>query len=199
MRYQCNDTDQHPHTTTCTSNTNGCFVAASTHTQALTEVTVKEYVAARPHLAARVGPVHTEPSWTVREVSDGNINFVFLIQGPTGGLCIKQGLGYVRCVGEGWPLSQDRIRFEAETMQEAARHCPEHLPEVFEYDASTSVIAMELIAAPHQILRKGLLEGLCYPQLAAHMGRFLATTLFNTSLYKLRGKEFRCVHLMVSS
>lgn len=76
-------------------------------------------------------------------------------------------------------------------MQEAARHCPEHVPEVYEYDAATSVIAMELVAPPHQILRKGLLEGLCYPMLASHMGRFLARTLFNTSLWKLRGKDFR--------
>lgn len=74
----------------------------------MTESTVKEYVAARPHLAARVGPVDTAPSWTVREVSDGNINFVFLVEGPHGGVCIKQGLGFVRCVGEAWPLSQVR-------------------------------------------------------------------------------------------
>lgn len=69
-------------------------------------------MAARPHLAARVGPVDTAPSWAVQEVSDGNINFVFLVQGPVGGVCIKQGLGFVRCVGEAWPLSQVRCVYE---------------------------------------------------------------------------------------
>ncbi len=41
-----------------------------------------------------------------REVGDGNINFVYILEGPTGGLCVKQALPYVRIVGESWPLTQ---------------------------------------------------------------------------------------------
>ena len=40
------------------------------------------------------------------QVGDGNINFVFIVEGPAGALCIKQALPYVRCVGESWPLTQ---------------------------------------------------------------------------------------------
>lgn len=46
---------------------------------------------------------------TIPQVGDGNINFVYIVSGPAGGLCIKQALPYVRCVGESWPLTQVRV------------------------------------------------------------------------------------------
>ncbi len=45
----------------------------------------------------------------VDEVGDGNINFVYILSGPSGQLCLKQALPFVRCVGEGWPLTQVRV------------------------------------------------------------------------------------------
>ena len=42
----------------------------------------------------------------MREVGDGNINFVYIVEGPTGALCVKQSLPFVRCVGDSWPLTQ---------------------------------------------------------------------------------------------
>ncbi len=41
----------------------------------------------------------------VQEVGDGNINFVYIVTGPTGAVCIKQGLPFVRIASE-WPLTQ---------------------------------------------------------------------------------------------
>jgi len=35
-------------------------------------------------------------------------------------IIVKQGLPYVRCVGEAWPLTQERVRYEAEALQTAA-------------------------------------------------------------------------------
>lgn len=43
-------------------------------------------------------------------MGDGNINFVYIIEGPAGGLALKQCLPYVRCVGESWPLTQVWVR-----------------------------------------------------------------------------------------
>lgn len=45
-------------------------------------------------------------------------------------MCLKQSLPFVRCVGEGWPLSQDRCRIEAEALMLEYKLCPEHTPEV---------------------------------------------------------------------
>jgi Initiation factor 2 subunit family len=69
---------------------------------------VKGYVAARAELAAHVGPVATSGDWHCAEIGDGNINFVYVVKGPSGAIVIKQGLPYIRCVGESWPLSQVR-------------------------------------------------------------------------------------------
>jgi hypothetical protein len=41
----------------------------------------------------------------VQEVGDGNINFVYIVKGPKGALCLKQGLPFVR-IAQDWPLTQ---------------------------------------------------------------------------------------------
>ena len=43
----------------------------------------------------------------VREVGDGNINYVYILEGPGGALCVKQGHPYVRIV-KTWALTQAR-------------------------------------------------------------------------------------------
>lgn len=157
----------------------------------LTTESVKEYVSTRPNLAKHVGSPSTKPSWQVEEVGDGNLNFVFILRGPIGALCIKQAPPYVRCVGEEWPLSQDRVRIEAAALQAQAKYCPEHIPAVYHTDGPMCLIAMEFIPPPHIILRKGLIQGNTYPILADHMSTLLANTLFHTSLLAMSSSEFR--------
>ena len=41
----------------------------------------------------------------VREVGDGNINYVYIVEGPSGGVVLKQGLPYIR-IAHDWPLTQ---------------------------------------------------------------------------------------------
>ena len=41
-----------------------------------------------------------------REVGDGNLNFVYIVEGPQGGLVVKQALPFLRLVGDNWPLGQ---------------------------------------------------------------------------------------------
>ena len=38
-------------------------------------------------------------SWRVHEVGDGNLNLVFIVEGPDGSVCVKQALPYVRAAG----------------------------------------------------------------------------------------------------
>lgn len=118
---------------------------------------------------------------SVSEIGDGNINFVYRVAGTSGkSLIIKQALPYVRIIGEGWPLSQDRIRIEAEALRLEGERCPDLVPQVYHFDAELSAIVMEDIGE-HENLRHALIARTELPKLGADLGRFLADTLFFTS------------------
>lgn len=157
----------------------------------LTVDSVKEYVAKRPNLARFVGNESNLDEWEAKEIGDGNLNFVFILHGPAGSICIKQAPPYVRCVGVEWPLTQDRVRIEASTLAEEWKHCPNYVPKLLHVDEPMCLFAMQYIAPPHLILRKGLIKGTIYPKLGDHISEFLACTLFNTSLLHLKSDEFR--------
>ena len=82
---------------------------------------VAEYVASRPALAALVGDPSKVREWDVKEVGDGNINFVFIVRGEMGKtIVVKQALPYIR-IAPDWPLSVDRARIEAAALREHGR------------------------------------------------------------------------------
>ncbi|KAK9830593.1 hypothetical protein WJX81_002762 [Elliptochloris bilobata] len=145
---------------------------------------VRGYLAADPELARRIGPSRSEADWQVREVGDGNINYVYIVKGPAGGLVVKQGLPYIR-IARDWALTQERARFEAEALQEQARHAPVHVPAVHRFDAQLALIVMEYLPPPHSIVRGQLTAGALLPRLPAHVAEFMAATLFGTSLFAL--------------
>ena len=84
--------------------------------RALAEDSVAAYLAGLPDIRARLGGAPED--WRVREVGDGNLNLVFIVKGPSGGLVVKQALPYVRLVGESWPLPLERAYFEHHLMRE---------------------------------------------------------------------------------
>ncbi|GFH11888.1 APH domain-containing protein, partial [Haematococcus lacustris] len=53
-----------------------------------------------------------------------------------------------------------------------------------------ATMAMQYIAPPAIILRKGLIKGVEYPALADHLSDFLACTLFGSSLLALAPDEY---------
>ena len=119
---------------------------------------VLEYCASKPSIAAALGGKDNLERWSAKEVGDGNINFVYIVScaATQNAVVVKQGLPFVRVVGESWPLTQERVRYEAEALQTAHGFCPAHVPEVFLYDPSMSVIAMRFLEPPHIILRGGI-------------------------------------------
>jgi len=146
--------------------------------RALTPGTVADYIASVPDISERLGGRRAE--WETREVGDGNLNLVFIAVGPQGSVVVKQALPYVRLVGESWPLSLERARFEHLALVEEARWAPQYVPAVYWHDPELALTVMEHLA-PHIILRKGLIQGHAYPKLVRHLGCFLALTLYHTS------------------
>jgi 5-methylthioribose kinase len=145
---------------------------------ALDTSSVITYVAGIKSLSAILGG--SQKDWTSREVGDGNLNLVFIIEGSTGALVVKQALPYVRLVGESWPLPLSRAHFEYQALVEQSFHAAAIVPKLYHHDHDMALTVMEYLS-PHIILRKGLIAGTLYPNMARDLGIFLARTLFFTS------------------
>jgi 5-methylthioribose kinase len=144
----------------------------------LTESTAAAFLGTVPAIADRLGG---DPGqWRVREVGDGNLNLVFLVTGPKGGVAAKQALPYVRLVGESWPLPLSRAYYERLALADEAQIAPARVPALIHHDDAMALTVMELLT-PHRTLRGALIEGQRFPLLAAHMAEFVADTLFFTS------------------
>ena len=173
----------------------------------LTEQTAIEYVQANPSCAKQVGPPGVQLK--CREATDGNINYIYIVEGPAGGLVIKQGRSYIRIVGESWPLTQvsyrrhirrtsakcvsvqDRLRIEGNWMKEQNEICPQYIPDLYLLDETMSLIVMEYLAPPFQTLRSGILAGKIYPMMSSQVAEFLARSLFFTSALALKSDVYR--------
>lgn len=149
----------------------------------------KDFVALRPEtLPSRLGGlvalkdrIGTDAAkWVVREVGDGNLNLVFIVEGPKGAAVVKQALPYVRLVGDSWPLPLKRSFFEYHALTRQANRDPGMVPEIFHFDAGQAIIVMEFLS-PHIILRRALIAGQELPNIANDLGLFLARTLFRGS------------------
>lgn len=120
---------------------------------------------------------------SVREIGDGNLNFVYTITNPEKTeetAVLKQAVPFLRCVGDSWPLSRERMKFEIKALKEQKALCPEHVPTVFHADEAMSLVIMRNLS-DHKILRGEIIAGRRFPRLADHMSSFLAKTLFHTS------------------
>jgi 5-methylthioribose kinase len=141
-----------------------------------------ELLQALPEIRARLGGRPSD--WRIREVGDGNLNLVFLVDGPGGTVCAKQALPYVRAAGPSWPMSLDRAFYENAYYRAIAPHVGRRVPEIYHYDPSMFCTVMERLS-PHIILRQGLIAGERYPTLAEDMGDYVARGCFFTSDFAL--------------
>jgi 5-methylthioribose kinase len=152
----------------------------------LKDADLRDYLADLPDVAARLGG--QAASWTIDEVGDGNLNLVFIIKGPNGGIAVKQALPYVRLVGESWPLPLSRSHYEYLALTHQARLAPKLVPAILHHNEDLALVAMELLE-PHIIMRKGLVAGTTYPRFVEDISTFLAQTLFFSSDLAVRAAE----------
>ncbi|BCP55504.1 methylthioribose kinase [Kaistia sp. 32K] len=131
-----------------------------------------------PEIAAILGGAPSQ--WTIRDVADGYMNAVFLVDGPKGGICAKQALPWVRYHGESWPLSEDRAFFEASYMRRLDPIVGPLAPKLLHFDPSLQFLVIEKLT-PHIVLRGELIEGRRYPKASEDVGRYVALAAFHTS------------------
>jgi len=138
----------------------------------------------------RAGLFPKAAALTVTEIGDGNINMVFRVQDKHNGhsVILKHAFPYVRCVGESWPLSLDRIRIEADALEIQDRHVPALVPKVLHRNNEMALVVMEDLGRM-EVMRKGMNKLRKYPRFADHISTFMANVLFFTSDLFLPARE----------
>lgn len=118
--------------------------------------------------------IHTE------EIGDGNINYVFkIVSDETGkSVVIKQADKLLRSSGR--PLDLHRNRIEAEILKIQGKLAEGMVPEVYYYDENMYTLCMEDISECKN-LRKELMKGKKFANLAEEITDFLADTLLPTT------------------
>ncbi len=148
------------------------------------------YLASLPSVVEVLGQ---DASLDIEEVGDGNLNYVYKVRSaedPARAVVVKQAVPYLRLVGEEWPLSRDRMTFEIRALQLYNELVPDLVPAVYHADEDMSVLVMRCLD-DHIILRRGMIDGITYPHVSGHIGRFLAETLFRTSAFGMESLERR--------
>ena len=143
----------------------------------LTTETVAGRLAAYPAVRERLGGAPSD--WRAREVGDGNLNFVYIVEGPGGSVCAKQALPYVRLVGESWPLPLSRSFYEAAALARQAQDAG-RVPGIVHVDGPQALVVMENLG-DHVIWRKALVARRRHEAAAPALGRFMAEALFRSS------------------
>jgi 5-methylthioribose kinase len=147
---------------------------------------VIKYAKDTPQISIILG----DGDYTAKEVGDGNLNLVFIVDNPSNGasVVIKQALPYLRCVGESFPLGEQRMLFEIRSMLFYADKTPTLVPQIYHSDEAKYTLVMRNLSE-HIIMRKGILECIRYPNFADDITDFIAKTAFATSVFGMDSKE----------
>ena len=112
----------------------------------LTTDTVADYVAGLG-LARFAGA-----ALSAREMEGGNLNYAWRVAPSASdaaaatsaaSVFVKQAPPYIKCLGAGAPLTQNRVAMEAEAMRAFFEISPDHAPEILHFDAERHVMVLE--------------------------------------------------------
>ncbi|WP_173570081.1 S-methyl-5-thioribose kinase [Acetobacter conturbans] len=156
---------------------------ASAHYRQLDPAGLANQLAALPFLRDRLGG--NPPDWTIREVSDGNLNTVWLVHGPAGSLCAKQSLPHVR-VDPSWKMPLDRTTFEAAWLRETEAVAPGMVPPFLHFDPHLYLLVTGCLD-DYVTLTEALARGENPAPIAREIGFFIAQNTFHHSF---RGTSF---------
>ena len=154
----------------------------------LNEKTIVDYLKSR---TAMQEVMEAGGEFSFKEVGDGNLNLVFILESTHNSdvsFVVKQALPYLRVVGDSWPLTRERMRFEAGALQLYNDLTPGLAPKVYDYDEEMSAVVMEYLGK-HEVMRKPLVARKRFPLFVDHISTFLARTLFFTSDLYLTGPQ----------
>lgn len=118
---------------------------------------------------------------TVKEIGDGNLNYVFRVVEPETGrsLIVKQAGEALRISAE-MKVSTDRNRIESEILQLQDEYAPGLVPKIYGYDTVMCACAMEDLS-DHELMRYALMRHEIFPRFADDIATFMVNTLLRTT------------------
>ena len=129
------------------------------------------------------------------EIGDGNLNYVYIVRSVKNSekaMIVKQAVPFLRCVGEEFPLSRERMTYEIRALQKFYNIFPNFVPKIYHSSEDMSLVAMEYLAN-HIIMREGLMKKIKYKNFAEHISTYMAATLFYTSSLALSSADKRAL------
>jgi 5-methylthioribose kinase len=118
---------------------------------------------------------------TVKEIGDGNLNYVFRIIDEEAGksIIVKQAGEALRISAE-MKVSTDRNRIESEILLLQDKYAPGLVPKIFRYDTVICACIMEDLS-DHTLMRYALMEHRIFPKFAGDITTYMAATLLATT------------------
>jgi 5-methylthioribose kinase len=118
---------------------------------------------------------------SVKEIGDGNLNYVFRVveEGTGKSIIVKQAGEQLRISAE-MHISTDRNRIESEILLLQDKYAPGLVPEIFKYDTVMCACLMEDLS-DHQLMRYALMEHKTFPRFADDITTYMVNTLLNTT------------------
>jgi 5-methylthioribose kinase len=126
--------------------------------------------------------------FSVKEIGDGNINYVFRI-GDSGGrsLIVKQAGEQLR-ISPDFNISTDRNRIESEILILQNKYAPGLVPEIYRYDTVMCACIMEDLS-DYRLMRHALIEHKIFPRFADDVTTYLVNTTLPTTGAVMDHKE----------
>ena len=126
---------------------------------------------------------------TVKEIGDGNLNYVFrVVEEATGKSMIVKQAGEALRISAEMHVSTDRNRIESEILQIQDRLAPGSVPKIYGYDTTMCACAMEDLS-DHELMRYALMRHEVFPQFAEDISTYMVNTLLKTTDVVMEHKE----------
>ena len=123
---------------------------------------------------------HQEASLHVKEIGDGNINYVFRIWDDKTGQSLVVKQADKRLKSSGRPLGVYRNKIEAEILKLQNAFAPGKVPHIYHYSEPMCALTMEDIS-DFKNFRIALLEGNIYENLSQEITDFMVQVLLSTT------------------
>ncbi|MDR1905032.1 MAG: S-methyl-5-thioribose kinase [Treponema sp.] len=118
---------------------------------------------------------------SVREIGDGNLNYVFRVKDEKDGasIIVKQA-GEALRISADMRVSTDRNRIESEILLLQDKYAPGLVPKVYQYDTVMCACLMEDLS-DFTLMRYALMEHRIFPRFACDISTYMVNTLLSTT------------------